>query len=47
MIDGSEKYNGWLNLELLNGHVVERRSNVVLMQTGWLAFKLRLAVFLV
>ena len=26
MIDGSEKRNGWLNVELQSPHVIERRS---------------------
>ena len=28
MIDGSEKQNGWLNLELQSLHVIERCSKV-------------------
>ena len=31
MIDGSEKRNGWLNLELQSPHVIERSSNSVLI----------------
>ena len=29
MIDGSEKHNGWLNLEHRSLHVIERRSNII------------------
>ena len=28
MIDGSEKHNGWLNLELQSPHVIEKHSKV-------------------
>ena len=33
MIDGAEKHNGWLNLELKSPHVTERYSSRFLKQS--------------
>ena len=38
MIDGSERCNGWLNLELQSPHIIERRSKFGLLTQAMFAY---------